>query len=154
MKTRSVPPASLKPIFDQHWSTPKNLTPTTPNLDIVQKALDIVEKQCKQLKEKQKVLQQQYNSVNEELKSLKSNVDNGEENKTGEDTPSGNSRSKGKGTKKEPPKKENSASDTDDDDFMDDNEDFPAPKVNRNSYCDLNPCCLTYRLNTLQRVKR
>jgi hypothetical protein len=107
--------------------TPKNLSPTTPNLDIVQKALDIVQKQCKQLKDNLQDLQQQYNSVNEELKSLKSNVDNG---------------------------KENSTSDTDDDVFNDENEDLPAHKVNRNSSCDLNPCCLTYPLNTLQRIKR
>ena len=26
----------------------------------------------------------------------------------------------------------------------DDSDDRPAPKVNRNSSCDLNPCCLTY----------
>ena len=143
VKTQSVPPTAFKHILDQHWSTPKNLTPTTPNLDIVQKALDSVEKQCEQLKEKLKVLQQQYNIVRVELTSLKSNVDNGEETKMGEDTPSGNSRSKGKETKKELPKRENPTSDTDDDDFIDVEEGRPAPKVNRNSSCDLNPCCLT-----------
>ncbi len=79
--------------------------------------------------------------MNEELKFLKSIVDNGKETK---DTPSGNPGSKGKETNKESPKKENSTSDTDDDDFMDDNEDLPAPKVNCNSSCNLNPCCLTY----------
>ncbi len=77
VKTQSVPPTALKPILDQHWSTPKNLSPTTLNLDIVQKALDIVQKQCKELKDNLQDLQQQYNSVNEELKYLNSNVDNG-----------------------------------------------------------------------------
>ncbi len=79
VNTQSVPPTALKPILDQHWSTPKNLTPTTPNLDIVQKALDSVGGQCKKLKAEQTLLQQQYNSVNEELKTLKSNVDNNED---------------------------------------------------------------------------
>ena len=56
VETQSVPPTALKPILDQHWSTPKNLTPTAPNLDIVQKALDGVSGQCKQLKDEQTVL--------------------------------------------------------------------------------------------------
>jgi hypothetical protein len=89
-------------------------------------------------------LQKQFNSVNAELRTLKSNVDNGGENKMDGDIPSGKSRSKGKETKKDPPKKEESTNDTDDDDFNNDIEDRPAPKVNRNSSCDLNPCCLTY----------
>ena len=142
VKTQSVPPTALKNILDQYWSTSKNLTLTTTNLDIVQKALDSVEKQCEQLKEKLKVLQQQYNSVRVQLTSLKSNVDNGEETKMGEDTPSGNSRSKGKETKKELPKRENSTSDTDDDDFMDEYEYRSAPKVNRNSSCELVICVI------------
>ena len=144
VETQSVPPTALKPILDQHWSTPKNLTPTAPNLDIVQKALDGVSGQCKQLKDEQEDLQQQFNSANEELRTLKSNVDNGGENKMDGDTPSVNSRSKGKETKKELPKKENSTSNTDDDDFSDEIEVRPAPKVNRNYSYDLNPCCLTY----------
>ncbi len=147
------------------------------------------------MKDELQDLQQQYKSVNEELKSLKSNVDNGKETK---DTPSGIPGSKGKETNKEPPKKKNSTSDTDEDDFIDEKretqkqkgdakakgskrgkaspkisvkprastvskgeekcssdakEDLPAPKVKLNSSCDLNPCCLTYPLNTLHRVK-
>ena len=144
VKTQSVSPTALKPILDQHWSTPKNPTPTTPNLDIVQKALDGVSGQCKQLKDEQTVLQQKFNSANEELRTLKSNVDNSGEAKMGEDKPSDNSRSKGTGTEKEPSIKENSTSNTDDDDFSDEIEVRPAPKVNRNYSYDLNPCCLTY----------
>ena len=98
VKTQSVPPTALKPILDQHWSTPKNLTPTAPNLDIVQKALDGVSGQCKQLKDEQTVLQQKFNSANEELRTLKSNVDNSGEAKKGEDKPSDNFRSKGTAT--------------------------------------------------------
>ena len=141
MTKQSVPPTALKPILDQHWSTPKNLTPTTPTLDIVQTALDIVEKQCKRLKKTQNDLQQQYKSVTEELKSLKSNVDNGGENKMGEDTRSGNPRSKGKET----PYRKIPLSDDESDPCAGD-EDCPDPKVNRNSSCDLNPCSLTYPL--------
>ena len=134
VNTQSVPPTALKPILDQHWSTLKNLTPTTPNLDIVQKALDSVMGQCRQLKDELTVLQQQFKSVNEELKTLKSNVDNGGENKMGEDTPSVSSRSK----------KEKSTSDIEDEDFSDEKKDSPSTKVNRNYSYDLNPSCLTY----------
>ena len=66
-------------------------------------------------------LQKRFNSVNAELGTLKSNVDNGGENK------------------KDPPKKDKSSSESDDDDFKVDKEDRSAPKVNRNSSCDLNP---------------
>ena len=144
VETQSVPPTALKPILDQHWSTSENLTPTTPNLDIVQKALEVVTERCKGLKDMQTDLQKQFNSVNAELRTLKSNVDNGGEKKMDGDIPSGKSRSKGKETKKDPPKKEESTNDTDDDDFNNDIEDRPAPKVNRNSSCDRNPCCLIY----------